>query len=170
MATGRHINNTEDRAVLHIALRSNPQDDVVIDGGRIPLDDNVDKTNRLCGQTLKRGAGFNVDGVNTNTLVQPVLDQIRDFSNAVRNKTFLSPIGKNFKHLVVIGIGGSYLGTQFIYDALKYYNLGNDDDDDNNEENRKTLHFVANVDPADVTRTLKDHNLNYQQTLFIIVY
>lgn len=64
------------------------------------------------------------------------------------------------KNLVVIGIGGSYLSLEFVYEALRYH-----PDAIKTIENRK-LRFLANVDPIDVARALD--GLNPEETLFII--
>ena len=64
------------------------------------------------------------------------------------------------KNLIVIGIGGSYLGIEFVYEALKSHPTTME-----NCKGRK-LRFLANVDPVDFLRATED--LNPEETLFLI--
>lgn len=89
MAAGEHINVTEDRAVMHVALRAKPD------------------------------ATFTVDGKNVVPDVHAVLDRIRDFSDRVRSGAWKGVTGKPLTDIVSIGIGGSYLGPEFVFEALK---------------------------------------------------
>ena len=93
MYTGVHINNTEDRAVLHTALRR-------------PAEDS---------------GKFIVDGQDTVADVREVLGRIYDFANEVRSGAWKGVTGKNIKTVVNIGIGGSDLGPVMVYEALKPY-------------------------------------------------
>lgn len=77
MGTGQHINSTEDRAVMHIALRA------------------------------PRDKPFFVDGENVVPLVHDVLDRVSDFAERVRNGQWLGSTGKPLTNIVSIGIGGS---------------------------------------------------------------
>lgn len=88
MFAGEHINVTEDRAVLHTALRAS-RNAVVEDEGRNVVPD-----------------------------VWSVLDSIKDFSDRVRSGEWLGHTGKPLKNVVCIGIGGSYLGPLFVHTAL----------------------------------------------------
>jgi glucose-6-phosphate isomerase len=88
MFTGEHINTTEDRAVLHTALRA-PRKAVVED-----------------------------EGQNVVPEVWKVLDKIKDFSDRVRSGEWLGETGKPLKNVVCVGIGGSYLGPLFVHTAL----------------------------------------------------
>ena len=88
MFNGDHINTTEDRAVLHTALRSPRKATVMVE------DQNVVKD------------------------VWKVLDRISDFSEKVRSGEWTGITGKMLKNVVCIGIGGSYLGPLFIHTAL----------------------------------------------------
>ena len=88
MFNGDHINTTEDRAVLHTALRS------------------------------PRKATIMVEGQNVVKDVWEVLDRISDFSEKVRSGEWTGITGKMLKNVVCIGIGGSYLGPLFIHTAL----------------------------------------------------
>ncbi len=93
MFAGEHINVTEDRAVLHTALRrpKNSSPALVVDGQQVDQD------------------------------VQQVLDKIYDFANRVRSGQWRGISGKKIKTVVNIGIGGSDLGPVMVYEALKPY-------------------------------------------------
>ncbi|GBF05068.1 glucose-6-phosphate isomerase, pgi [Deinococcus aerius] len=91
MFAGERINVTENRAVLHTALRA------------------------------PRGATVNVDGENVVPGVQEVLDRMSAFAEQVRNRTWLGATGKPIRNVVNIGIGGSDLGPVMAYEALKHY-------------------------------------------------
>jgi glucose-6-phosphate isomerase len=91
MFRGEKINITENRAVLHVALRA------------------------------PKGAFIMVDGKNVVPEVHAVLEKMSDFSNRVRNGAWLGHTGKRIRNVVNIGIGGSDLGPVMAYEALKYY-------------------------------------------------
>src|SRR5207247_11260640 len=91
MFQGEKINVTEQRAVLHVALRA-PKDETVV-----------------------------VDGENVVPEVHAVLDKMADFANRVRSGAWTGYTGKRMRTIVNIGIGGSDLGPFMAYDALKYY-------------------------------------------------
>ena len=91
MFAGEHINVTEDRAVLHTALR------------------------------LPREATLVVDGVDVVAEVHEVLDRMGRFANAVRNGDWRGATGKRINAVVNIGIGGSDLGPAMAYEALRNY-------------------------------------------------
>jgi len=91
MFRGEKINVTENRSVLHVALRA-PRDEVII-----------------------------VDGVNVVAEVHKVLDKMADFSNRVRSGEWKGYTGKRIRNVVNIGIGGSDLGPHMAYEALKHY-------------------------------------------------
>ncbi len=93
MLAGEHINTTEDRAVLHTALR------------------------RPAGAT----PALVVDGQNIDDDVQEVLGRIDAFAEGVRSGEWRGVTGKKVTHVVNIGIGGSDLGPVMIYEALKPY-------------------------------------------------
>ncbi len=93
MYAGEHINTTEDRAVLHTALRR-------------PASDK--------GKLI-------VDGQDTVADVHEVLDRMYDFAERVRSGEWKGVSGKKIEHLVSIGIGGSDLGPVMVYEALKPY-------------------------------------------------
>jgi len=91
MFRGDKINITENRAVLHVALRA------------------------------PKGASLVVDGENVVPQVHAVLEKMADFSNRVRNGTWRGHTGKRIRNVVNIGIGGSDLGPVMAYEALKHY-------------------------------------------------
>ena len=91
MFRGDKINITENRAVLHVALRA------------------------------PRGAAITVDGENVVPQVHAVLDKMTDFVNAVRSGAWKGHTGKRIRNVVNIGIGGSDLGPVMAYEALRHY-------------------------------------------------
>src|ERR1700726_2956410 len=91
MFRGDKINITENRAVLHVALRA------------------------------PRNAPIVVDGENVVPQIHAVLDKMADFSNRVRSGTWKGHTGKRIRNVINIGIGGSDLGPVMAYEALKYY-------------------------------------------------
>ncbi|PQO36022.1 glucose-6-phosphate isomerase [Bremerella cremea] len=91
MFSGEKINLTEDRAVLHVALRA------------------------------PRGSTITVDGENVVPGVHEVLDRMTAFANRVRSGEWKGHSGKRIKNIVNIGIGGSDLGPVMAYEALKHY-------------------------------------------------
>ena len=91
MFSGQKINNTEDRAVLHIALRNRSNRPIL------------------------------VDGVNVMADVNRVLAKVRDFSEKVRGGTWHGYTGKPITDIVNVGIGGSDLGPKMVTMALKPY-------------------------------------------------
>lgn len=91
MFRGDKINMTEDRAVLHIALRA------------------------------PRDASIMVDGKNVVPEVHGVLDAMADFSNRVRTGAWKGHTGKRIRNVINIGIGGSDLGPVMAYEALRHY-------------------------------------------------
>ncbi|MEU2306138.1 glucose-6-phosphate isomerase [Streptomyces misionensis] len=91
MFRGEKINITEDRAVLHTALRA-PRDAVI-----------------------------EVDGENVVPKVHAVLDKMSDFAERVRSGAWTGHTGKRIRNVVNIGIGGSDLGPAMAYEALRSY-------------------------------------------------
>jgi glucose-6-phosphate isomerase len=106
MFNGEPINKTENRAVLHTALRS-----------------------------------------GTHADVQNILKRMKDFVSATHTQS-------GFTDIVHIGIGGSDLGPRLVCDALKHL------------PQKMRVHFVSNVDGADIEETLKP--LNQKTTLFVV--
>ena len=91
MFRGEHINVSEDRAVLHVALR------------------------------MPRDASLVVDGVDVVAQVHEVLDRMRGFADQVRSGQWKGHTGKRIRNVVNIGIGGSDLGPVMAYEALRHY-------------------------------------------------
>ena len=91
MFAGEHINTSEDRAVLHTALR------------------------------LPRDATLTVDGQNVVADVHAVLDAMGDFTDRLRDGQWTGATGARIKTVVNIGIGGSDLGPAMAYQALRHY-------------------------------------------------
>ena len=91
MFTGKKINTTENRAVLHTALRASRDSEVF------------------------------VDGENVIPEVYAVLDSMALFAEQIRKGTWLGHTGKPIKNIVNIGIGGSDLGPVMAYKALGFY-------------------------------------------------
>nr|P54237.1 RecName: Full=Glucose-6-phosphate isomerase, cytosolic 1; Short=GPI; AltName: Full=Phosphoglucose isomerase; Short=PGI; AltName: Full=Phosphohexose isomerase; Short=PHI [Clarkia mildrediae]CAA61569.1 glucose-6-phosphate isomerase [Clarkia mildrediae] len=131
MYNGDHINSTENRSVLHVALRA-PRDSAI------------------CS-----------DGKNVVPDVWNVLDKIKDFSDRVRNGSWIGATGKELKDVIAVGIGGSFLGPLFVHTALQ-----TDPEASKNARGRE-LRFLANVDPIDVARNIS--GLNPETTLVVVV-
>jgi glucose-6-phosphate isomerase len=91
MFRGEHINVSENRAVLHVALRMPATAALVVDGQDVVGD------------------------------VHAVLGRMREFSDRVRSGEFKGFTGKRIKNVINVGIGGSDLGPVMAYQALKYY-------------------------------------------------
>jgi glucose-6-phosphate isomerase len=125
MFTGRKINVTEDRPALHVALRA------------------------------PRGERIVVDGEDVVARVHEVLDRMADFSERVRSGQLKGSTGRRFRNVVNIGIGGSDLGPEMAYEALRDYS-----------DRSMTFRFVSNVDGTDVWEAT--HDLDPGETLFIV--
>ncbi len=93
MLAGEHINTTEDRAVLHTALR----------------------------RQKNEAGSLIVDGQDCIADVHEVLDRMYDFSDRVRSGAWRGVTGRGIKNVVSIGIGGSDLGPVMVYEALRPY-------------------------------------------------
>ena len=91
MFHGERINVSEDRAVLHVALRA------------------------------PKGASIVVDGENVVPAVHAVLDRMAGFAERVRTGAWTGHTGKRVTNIVNIGIGGSDLGPVMAFEALKHY-------------------------------------------------
>jgi glucose-6-phosphate isomerase len=95
-----------------------------------------------------------VDGKDVMPQVNAVLSKMEKFSNDLRNGKWTGFTGKKITDVVNIGIGGSDLGPKMICEALKYYS------------DIINIHFVSNIDGADIDETLK--KLNQETALFIV--
>ncbi len=91
MFRGEKINVTEQRAVLHVALR------------------------------VPKGESIIVDGEDVVPQVHAVLEKMAEFSNRVRSGEWKGYTGKRIRNVINIGIGGSDLGPAMAYEALRYY-------------------------------------------------
>jgi len=131
MFKGEKINNTEGRSVLHTALRKEKTDSLVVDGTDVVKD------------------------------VHEVNERIQAFTNKVRDGSLAGFTGKKLANIVAIGIGGSFLGPEFVFEALKF------DEKAKAAAKGMNLRFLANVDPIDFFRATD--GLNVEETLFVIV-
>src|SRR6476659_3192793 len=95
MFAGERINVTEDRAVLHVALRA------------------------------PKGQQIRVDGIDVVPAVHEVLGRMAEFADRVRSGQWTGHTGKRILNIVNIGIGGSDLGPVMAYEALRHYNERN---------------------------------------------
>jgi glucose-6-phosphate isomerase len=125
MFSGEKINVTERRAVLHIALRA------------------------------PRGARIEVDGADVVADVHKVLDAMAEFAARIRDGRYVGHTCKRIRNVVNIGIGGSFLGPQMAYRALRAFG-----------DRSMNFRFVANVDGTDFSEATQD--LDAAETLFII--
>jgi glucose-6-phosphate isomerase len=125
MFAGEKINATERRAVMHVALRA------------------------------PRGVRMEVDGVDVVPGVHEVLDAMADLAVRLRGGAFGGHTGKRIRNVVNIGIGGSYLGPEMAYRALRDFS-----------DRSMSFRFVANVDGADFNEATRD--LDAAETLFVI--
>ena len=91
MFAGERINTSENRPVLHVALR------------------------------MPRGTSLNVDGMDVVAEVHQVLDRMADFAEKIRSGTWRGHTGKPVRNIINIGIGGSDLGPVMAYEALRHY-------------------------------------------------
>ncbi|MGK0503441.1 MAG: glucose-6-phosphate isomerase, partial [Alteromonadaceae bacterium] len=125
MFDGEQINSTEGRAVLHTALRNFSDSPVMVDGEDVMPE------------------------------VRATLDKIRDFTALVHSGEHKGYTGKSVKHIVAIGIGGSFLGPKIMTEALKPHTV----------ETVK-VHFVANVDGCHIHDVLT--KLDHEETLVVM--
>ncbi|MDX1966985.1 MAG: glucose-6-phosphate isomerase [Planctomycetaceae bacterium] len=136
MFRGDRINITEDRAVLHVALRA------------------------------PRDASIVVDGQNVVPAVHAVLDKMTTFATRVRSGVWRGHTGKPIRKIVNIGIGGSDLGPVMAYDALRHYSdrnlecrfVSNVDGTDISEA-------VRDLDPAETLFIISSKTFTTQETL-----
>jgi len=126
MLSGEKINNTENRAALHTASRSFSDDPILLDGKNIMPE------------------------------IREIRDKIRAFSEKVHSGEITGSTGKAFKHVVVIGIGGSYLGTEFVSEALSAYS-----------DKGIEIHYLANVDIHNFGKIAS--KIDPETTLWIVV-
>ena len=125
MFNGDIINNTEGRAVLHTALRN------------------------FSGQPVM------VDGEDVMPEVLATLEKIEAFTHSIHSGEHKGYTGKAIKHIVAIGIGGSFLGPKIMTEALKPY-----------QQDAVKVHFVANVDGCHITDVLAE--MDHEDTLIVM--
>ncbi|WP_414656078.1 glucose-6-phosphate isomerase [Ferrovibrio sp.] len=113
MLRGEHVNVTEDRAVLHTALR------------------------------LPEDKSLAVDGTDVVKDVHRELRRMAEMVDAIRGGVWRGASGERFRQIIAIGIGGSDLGPRMVVDALAPY-----------RQDGLDIHFVSNVDGADISRAL----------------
>ncbi|GAA2248617.1 glucose-6-phosphate isomerase [Herbiconiux moechotypicola] len=120
MIAGEHINVTENRAVLHTALRR-------------------PAPGTPAAADLDPASGFVVDGADIDAEVQSTLEKVFAFADRVRSGAWTGVTGKRIETVVNIGIGGSDLGPVMVYEALKPY-----------VQAGLECRFVSNIDPSDI--------------------
>ena len=120
MIAGEHINVTENRAVLHTALRR-------------------PAASTPGAAELAPPVGFVVDGSDIDHEVHATLDKVFAFADRVRSGEWTGVTGKRIETVVNIGIGGSDLGPVMVYEALKPY-----------VQAGLECRFVSNIDPSDI--------------------
>ncbi|NQZ81725.1 MAG: glucose-6-phosphate isomerase [Colwellia sp.] len=125
MFVGERINKTENRAVLHSALRNRSLTPIMLDNKNITDD------------------------------VQLALNQMKEFSDKIRQGLWKGYSGKRITDVVNIGVGGSNLGPQMVTEALKQYS-----------DNSVNVHYVSNVDGTQIANVLRP--LNPEKVLFIV--
>jgi glucose-6-phosphate isomerase len=136
MFQGEKINVTENRAVLHVALRA-------------PM-----------------GQSIIVDGENVVPEVHAVLDKMADFANRVRSGAWRGYTGKRIRNIVNIGIGGSDLGPFMAYEALKYYSdRGLNARFVSNVDGNEFVENTRDLDPAETLFIVCSKTFTTQETL-----
>ena len=136
MFRGEKINVTEQRAVLHVALRA-PKDETIV-----------------------------VDGENVVPQVHAVLDKMANFSNQVRSGAWKGYTGKRIRNIVNIGIGGSDLGPRMAYEALKYYSdRGLTLRFVSNVDGNEFVEYTRDLDPAETLFIVSSKTFTTQETL-----
>ena len=136
MFRGEKINVTENRAVLHLALRA-PRDQHIV-----------------------------VDGEDVVPQVHAVLDKMANFSERVRSGAWIGYTGKRMRNIVNIGIGGSDLGPSMAYDALKYYSDRNlTVRFVSNVDSNEFVEVTRDLDPAETLFIVSSKTFTTQETL-----
>jgi glucose-6-phosphate isomerase len=136
MFSGVHINTSENRAVLHTALR------------------------------LPRGAELVVDGQNVVADVHEVLDRMGDFTDRLRSGEWKGATGQPIRTVVNIGIGGSDLGPVMVYNALRHYaDAGISARFISNVDPADTVAKLAGLDPATTLFIVSSKTFSTLETL-----
>ncbi len=131
MLSGKKINTTEGRRVLHTALRMKKEQSLVLAGVDVIKD------------------------------VHEILERVKIFSEEVRGEKRTGFTGKKLKTFISIGIGGSYLAGDFVYNSLKTH------PECEKLSEGMDLRFLANVCPIDFRRATK--GIDFEETLFIVI-
>ncbi len=126
MCSGAKLNVTEERAVLHTASRYFGSEQILVDGQNVMPD------------------------------IHGVRQQIKRFSEQVHSGEIKSGSGQPFRHVIVIGIGGSYLGTEFVSTALAAF-----------ADKQISIHYLANVDVHNFGAVVR--HIDPQTTLWIVI-
>jgi len=105
MMSGEKVNSTENRAALHTASRDFSNNALLIDGKDVMPE------------------------------IRAIRNEIKAFAEKIHSGKIAGSTGKPFQHIVVIGIGGSYLGTEFVSEALGAF-----------ADKQIRIHYLANVD------------------------
>jgi glucose-6-phosphate isomerase len=136
MFAGERINTTENRAVLHVALRN------------------------------RSGRPILVDGTDVMPAVAGVLDQMRRFTEAVRGGAWRGATGETITDVVNIGIGGSDLGPLMVCEALKpYWRPDLRPHFVSNVDGAHLAHTVARLDPARTLFVVASKTFTTQETM-----
>ncbi len=136
MFSGQKINTTEDRAVLHTALRNQG-------------DEHVD-----------------VDGQDVLPEIKQVLDHMGQFANSIRSGEWLGHTGKPIRAIVNIGIGGSDLGPVMVSEALKHYSQRNlDVRFVSNVDGTQFAEVVRDLDPAETLFIIASKTFTTDETM-----
>ncbi len=125
MFAGERINTTENRAALHVALRNREERPMTVDGADVMPE------------------------------VRATRARLKAFSDGVRSGQWRGATGKQLRHIVNIGIGGSHLGPMFVADAMKDL-----------QSPEMSVAFVSNPDRAQLDDALA--KIDPAETLFII--
>jgi len=126
MVNGEIVNTTENRAALHTASRNFSQTSVFMEGADVMPE------------------------------IRRVRSEIREFSEGVYAGKITGSTGKPFRHAVVIGIGGSYLGTEFVSRALNAFS-----------DKHIKMHFLSNVDINDFGSVVSE--IDPETSLWIVI-
>ena len=140
MFAGETINKSEGRAVMHMALRA-------AKATAIPVA-SIDKDGRPLPKT------------DVLPEVRQTLEKVFTFATQVREGKFRGFSGKPLTSFVAIGIGGSYLGIDFVYESIRHH------PECKKQGQGFSLYFIPNVDPIDFVRVTE--GLNHEETLFIV--
>lgn len=135
MFSGQHINWTEDRAVLHSALRNRSDKPVF------------------------------VDGQDVMPQVNNVLEKMKNFCQEVRDGSWTGYSGKPIKHIVNIGIGGSDLGPVMITEALKHYADGPEVHFVSNVDGTDFVEKCKNLSPEETLFIIASKTFTTQETM-----